>query len=65
VRDLLLCARVPKAALPVRTQEVIPPALKRHFTAVDVSATEAGKAVPEIAGGLRGVGARVCTHKSR
>jgi hypothetical protein len=44
---------------------VIPPALKRHFTAVDVSATEAGKAVPEIAGGLRGVGARVCTHKSR
>jgi hypothetical protein len=40
--------------LPVRAQEVVPAALKQHFQAVEVSATEAGKAVPEIAGGLRG-----------
>jgi hypothetical protein len=30
-----------------------PTALKQHFQAVEVSATEAGKAVAEIAGGLR------------
>ena len=35
-------------------QEVIPANLRQHFQVVEVSAMEAGKAVPEIARGLRG-----------
>ena len=35
-------------------QEVIPANLRQHFQVVEVSAMEAGKAMPEIAGGLRG-----------
>ena len=42
------------AALPVRAQQVTPATLRQHFQVVEVSTTEAGKAVPEIAGGLRG-----------
>ena len=41
-------------APPLRAQEVVQPPCGSISKVVEVSATEAGKAMPEIAGGLRG-----------